>query len=296
MTNAIKATGNHYFTASQCPIAVVKVSAASTPQYDYDLTDIVHYHDFSELVIVTAGEGIQLINNVEYPVECGDVFLLQGFSRHAFPQREKVSLINIQFAAETLPLPLAFLRKIPGYNVMFQLEPTLRSRRSFKHRLHLDQSKLQQVLEMVEKLRVELNGSLTGFEVAALSLLLEIITFVSRQYSVIHADNYSAMVRLGHVISKLESDFASPWNLTKIAKLAKSSPNNLLRLFKAATGDSPIDYLIKVRLRHAAELLLTTDMTITEISFNCGFNDPNYFTKQFTAIYQMSPRKYRNTQ
>lgn len=292
--NIVKAIGEHYFSAPHCPIAVAAVSAAPVPQHEHDLTDILHCHDFAELVVVTAGNGVQVINRVDYPVAAGDVFLLQGFSEHAFREREKVSLLNIQYAPERLPLPLAFLRKIPGYNVMFQLEPTLRTPRSFKHRLHLEPDDLAAVVEMGLRLRRELEERAAGFEAAAFSLLLELITSVSRRYSVIHADNHAALVRMGEVISRLESDPAAAWTLAKIARLAKTSPNNLLRLFKAATGDSPIDYLIRLRLRRAAELLTSTDLSVTEIAFECGFHDANYFSKKFSSLYRLAPRQYRN--
>jgi gentisate 1,2-dioxygenase len=106
---------------------VTLVPAAATPRHEHDLTDLMHYHDFSELVIITTGAGFQIINGTEYPVSGGDIFLLQGFSEHAFRGREKLSLINIQFAPSLLPMPLAFLRKIPGYNVMFQWSLFLRN-------------------------------------------------------------------------------------------------------------------------------------------------------------------------
>jgi len=290
--NAVKALGKHYF-APPCPIAVTTVSAAATPRHEHDLTDVMHYHDFSELVVISAGEGIQIINGVEYPVSGGDVFLLQGFSEHAFRGREKISLVNIQFSPSLLPMPLAFLRKIPGYNVMFQLEPVLRSPRNFKHRLHLEESELSKLEGIVMRLKDELQKQSAGFEAAGFGILLELIIFISRRHSEIHTHNNAALVRMGDVISRLERDYAASWTLKKIARLARTSPNNLLRLFKAATGESPIDYLIKIRLHRAAELLAGSDLSVTETAFRCGFNDSNYFSKKFNSFYQMPPRKYR---
>ena len=295
MTTIFKALGKHYFTVPHCPIAVQTVAAASCPQHEHDLTDVIHYHDFAELVVVTSGSGTQVINKMEYPVSAGDVFLLQGFCGHAFREREKVGLLNIQFAPAALPLPLVFLRKIPGYNVMFQLEPTMRTPRSFKHRLRLDEEELSQLAAMTGALQGELFRKDAGFEAAAFNRLLEIIIFVSRRHSAIHADNQAALVRMGDVISRLESDFAADWTLAKIARIAKTSPNNLLRLFKAATGESPIDCLIRIRLQRAAEMLVSSDLSVTEIAFACGFHDPNYFTRRFTLFFHQSPRDHRKS-
>lgn len=294
--NSIKAYGSYYFSSGHCPLAVQLVEASPFARHEHDLTAVNHCHDFSELVIVTGGNGIQTIDGSDYPVAAGDIFLLQGFSSHAFRDREKVSLINVQFAPERLPLPQAFLRKIPGYNVMFQVEPRLRSPRNFKHRLHLDSSALKGIIDLAMRLRDELLTRSPGWETLSLGLLLELITTVSRHYSRINVGNQAALVRLGDIISRMEDDFASDWTLERLSRLANSSPNNFLRLFRAATGDSPIDHLIKLRLVHAAELLGSTDMNITEIAFKCGFSDPNYFSKRFRAHFGAAPRKYRDSQ
>ena len=63
--------------------------------------------------------------------------------------------------------------------------------------------------------------------------------------------------------------------------------------FKEATGYSPIDYLIRIRLHKAAEMLVSTSSTISEISPECGFADSNYLTRQFRKVYKVSPREFR---
>ncbi|MDD5699380.1 MAG: helix-turn-helix domain-containing protein [Victivallaceae bacterium] len=198
------------------------------------------------------------------------------------------------FDPDRLLLPEDQLRKIPGYNVIFRLEPTLRSRTSYKHRLHLNAKRLAQIENLVRKLQDELNSRESGYEAAALTLLLEIIVFVSRSYTSGATKDTVALIRVGKVISRLESSYADPWTLGKLAKLAAMSTNNLLRLFKAATGSSPIDYLIKIRLRNAAENLRTRRDSIADIAFSCGFRDSNYFSKKFRDMYGITPRRYRD--
>ncbi|MDD5699381.1 MAG: cupin domain-containing protein [Victivallaceae bacterium] len=86
-TPAQQAYGSHYFDPTTFPLAVREVPASSEPQHPYDLTEINHYHNFSELVIITRGQGVQLVNGVDYQVSAGDVFLLQGFAAHRFRTR-----------------------------------------------------------------------------------------------------------------------------------------------------------------------------------------------------------------
>lgn len=67
---------------------------------------------------------------------------------------------------------------------------------------------------------------------------------------------------------------------------------------KGVTGYAPKEYLRVIRMKKAAELLLTTDMTITEIAFSVGISDPAYFNKCFKAQFGKAPSVYQkeNTQ
>ncbi|QSH41060.1 AraC family transcriptional regulator [Lentisphaerota bacterium ZTH] len=288
-----KAFGKHYFSPAGFPVTVKRVPAGSGPQHPYDLTETRHYHDFSELVIITEGSGVQVVNNIEYPVAAGDVFLIQGFSKHYFKSRESLSQINVMYDASRLPLAADWLRRIPGYNIIFELEPNWPERRNFKHRLHLTPSGLAHVETISRRMLEETTSRNPGFEAALFSLLLELIVYISRQYDKAASPRTAALVRIANVISKLERKHSKPWKLADIAKLAGMSPSNLLILFKMATGVSPIDYVIKLRLRRAADDLRSGNSSISEIAFEHGFKDSNYFSKKFKQIYGVSPRQYR---
>jgi AraC-like DNA-binding protein len=66
-----------------------------------------------------------------------------------------------------------------------------------------------------------------------------------------------------------------------------------MRVFRKATGQTPIEYLVRLRIQKAMELLRTTDRTITEIAMDVGFNDSNYFARQFRRLTDRSPRAFR---
>ncbi|PIY48354.1 MAG: AraC family transcriptional regulator, partial [Armatimonadetes bacterium CG_4_10_14_3_um_filter_59_10] len=68
----------------------------------------------------------------------------------------------------------------------------------------------------------------------------------------------------------------------------------LSRAFRNATGCSPLDYLVRVRIHHAMELLKEADLSIAEVARRVGFADSNYFSRQFRALVGSSPRGYRS--
>ena len=272
---------------------VKRVAASNAAQHLHDLTTEPHRHDFAELVIITAGNGVQVVDGGEYAVSLGDVFLIQGNGAHYFLERNRVSMINVLYDPARLPLPFGWLRRLPGYNVIFELEPSVRSAETFKHHLKLSAAELAEAVEIVGKLERELEQDTPGAELAAFQRLLELIVFISRCYDAPPAENLAAVMRVGRIISLLESEFMREWRLEELAKLAATSPNNLLRLFRTVTGTSPVDYLIRVRLRRAAEALKNTPGAVAEIAADCGFADSNYFARKFRAAYGVSPREFR---
>ncbi|MCB9273731.1 MAG: helix-turn-helix domain-containing protein [Lewinellaceae bacterium] len=79
-----------------------------------------------------------------------------------------------------------------------------------------------------------------------------------------------------------------------LCKKTGLSSTQLHRKMKALTGEAPISFIRKVRLHKAKELLQTTDLTISEIAYNLGFNDPNYFSRAFGKEFGCSPGEIRN--
>ena len=71
------------------------------------------------------------------------------------------------------------------------------------------------------------------------------------------------------------------------------SPRSFLRVFRSATGTSPLAWMLGQRINRACMLLRQTDKPVTEIAFDVGFNDSNYFTRQFRKATGFSPREYR---
>ena len=104
------------------------------------------------------------------------------------------------------------------------------------------------------------------------------------------------MLRVSEVISKLEQDFNKNWTLLELAKIACMSENNLLLIFKEATGLSPIAYGINVKIKMAAMLLKSSSLNVTQIAVHCGFNDSNYFSRLFKKEFNVTPSVYRSAQ
>lgn len=83
-----------------------------------------------------------------------------------------------------------------------------------------------------------------------------------------------------------------PWNLEEVAAELELSPFHFVRVFRAALGVTPHQYLVRARLRHATRLL-ATDVSITDIAYAVGFGDLSNFIRTFSRAAGVSPRAFR---
>ena len=71
------------------------------------------------------------------------------------------------------------------------------------------------------------------------------------------------------------------------------SKSSFYRKMKAVTGLSINEFIQNVRIKKATELLINSDMNVSEIAYETGFNDPYYFSRLFKKYHNMSPSDYR---
>jgi AraC-like DNA-binding protein len=103
----------------------------------------------------------------------------------------------------------------------------------------------------------------------------------------------SADERVALSVEALRRDWQRPHRLDEMATAARVSVAHYSTLFRAHTGFSPIDFLIRLRVRHACRLLDSTQLPVGEVGERTGYSDPYYFTRCFRRVMGCSPRAYR---
>lgn len=96
-----------------------------------------------------------------------------------------------------------------------------------------------------------------------------------------------------NVLRRIRSSFGQPLTLEDLAAEAALEPKYFCRVFRQITGRTPINYLNYYRVECAAELLCTTQGSITDIALECGFGDVSYFSRMFRRYKGQTPGQYR---
>lgn len=274
-----------YFGVSGMPLYVHPMQA----QADFAR----HDHDFTELVVVFAGEGRHETEHESYPLRTGDLFVLHPGEGHGYGRGSNLRITNVMFDLEALAIPHGDLAAMPAFHALFALEPALRRRHGRRASLHLDAPDLDEVGRLLDALRLELGHQDPGYRLVATGLFLQLLGRVCRAYGESRDRAPRALLRLGQVLADIERDCARPWTLAGLAHAAGTSPSTLQRQFRRLLGLSPVDYLLRLRCRRAAELLETSELSVKEIAARVGFCDGNYLARRFRQVYGHSPAAHR---
>ena len=137
-----------------------------------------------------------------------------------------------------------------------------------------------------------------GYEFITTGLLWQFIGIIlqKRLYTAPHTNENKTTKRaqqMKNVLRRIRKDYAKPLTLEDLAAETTMAPKYFCRVFHQITGRTPINYLNYYRVECAAELLRSTDDSITEIAFACGFNDSCYFSKTFFRYKGVNPKEYR---
>lgn len=252
-----------------------------------------HSHDFHELVVVLGGHGLHAVGPARHALEAGDVFTILPNMTHGYPQTDGLSLVNILYDPATLGIPEADLGSLPGYHALFTVEPRVRDQDNFKNRLRLNQEQLAHAAEHVAFLEEELTHFRAGSGFMAITFLMQLTAYLSRCYSLIEPVPGRPVTQVSDVLGYMERHYAEPLGICELMNVAHMSQTSFMRTFRRIMGLAPIEHLIRLRIARACTLLQQKENRITEIALAVGFNDSNYFSRQFRRVTGISPREYR---
>ena len=280
-------TKNSYFKDNAFPITIHHLSN----QEDVD----AHGHDFHELVIVNKGRGIHFTETEEYWINEGDIFVIHPQRSHGYRNTEELEIVNILYFPEQLNLSASDLREMPGYHILFILEPKLRNPATFHNHLSLCGEPFARVVNIVKSMEHELDYREPGFKSMVSGYFWQLAAFLARchETSQTKPTTSDSILNISQLLSYIEQNYRQKLNLEDMADITGLSKHRLIKEFNQALDKTPIEYLLHTRIGKARKLLSSPDIRISEAAFKCGFSDSNYFSRQFKKITGQTPREFR---
>ena len=117
--------------------------------------------------------------------------------------------------------------------------------------------------------------------------------FIKDNKKRIEESNENCTEEFQEVVEYIDKNFKNDITLKDVADHVNFSSSYLSKLFKKEMGINFNRYITKIRIDKAKEILINSNISINEIAFSVGYNEPNYFCKVFKKIVNMTPSEYR---
>ena len=260
--------------------------------YGKRVSDAIHWHDFHELVVVESGEGDHILRDGNHRIYPGDAFLIKTGEPHGYANMSNLTLLNFCYRPQFLGAMLDELSPTSGYRHFFEMDPHLAADRRFRNRRCLSQKSLRSVQTYAWEMLDEQRQKSKDYRFMIKLNLMKVFCIIGRTFETQASDSI-AIQEITQLISYMNQHYAKPLTLADLANFCHKSPRALLRMFNSTIHQSPISYLLNIRLTKAAAELRSTQDAISRIAAHCGFHDSNYFSKRFLRQFGSCPREYR---
>ncbi|MGX7418634.1 helix-turn-helix domain-containing protein [Carnobacterium gallinarum] len=244
-----------------------------------------HHHDFLEMSIIMDG-------SVEYMIEDETIYL----------EKETVLLFNPGvYHHERYTADMDSTQIHIGFR-NFMLQGFPRDHFPFNTSILDLQDFHAEFFAVCREILVEKAKGKAGYDLMLKTLVMKLIIYILRDARSNQLESNALKLSyeeqekqtiVNDIIHYLEKHHTEEVSLSTLSQTLYISPTYISRVFKEETGESPINYLIKLRLTRAKELMENeTDITVKEAANLVGYNDAYYFSKLFKKYYGKPPSAF----
>lgn len=249
-----------------------------------------HFHDYYEMYLLVSGERVYFIKDRTYHIQQGDIVLINKNVVHKTtdpvsmqaPHHERIVCYLFDSFFSGLRPELSQLLK----DTFSQTGPVIRF--GVQEQLTVE--------PMVQQLLKELEEQAQGYEMILQHKVLELLLTISRSKlgSRYEQPLNAAEQKISEIVSYINDHYSESFSLQLLAEQFYMSPYYLSRKFKEITGFPLTEYINITRVKEAQRMLKETDLSITAVAEQAGFDNFSHFGKTFKRIAKVSPRSFRN--
>ena len=260
----------------------------------YCMNNTFHWHNYLEIAFVKQGKGIYYVENRAYEMNEGDIVVINNIEPHYMEVLPPQNMV----------MPVLMFEPSLVWSSESQLDyqylqPFFERSSNFNNKIDSKSEIGKELFRLLTEIEKEYVDQPTGYKLMIKAKLLHIITYLIRHYqdeskpSENLRSKSRKLEKLEKVFEYINQHFNERIELSTLAELVYMSPNYFSAFFKQCTGFSPIEYLNKMRVSKAIQLLKSEDSCISEIALDCGFNNLANFNKIFRHFTGTTPSSLR---
>ncbi len=252
-----------------------------------------HFHSEYEIIYISESTGTRFVGNSIEKYNAGDVFFVGSNLPHYLKSDDIYNSIESQLRVKGVIIQFEkdFMQHSVNYYPQFvRIKNMLEESRCG---LYFPVDCSEKLVGLISGLPLE-NGmdQMTSF----LQLLKEMSEIQDRKIistpDIEYFSQHGAS-RIDKVISFINKNYTRPIRLDEISSFSSMNSTAFCRFFKKETGKSLKNFIFAMRVGYACKLLLMNEMTISQISSECGFETISHFNKTFKKIAGFPPSEYR---
>ncbi len=252
-------------------------------------------HENYEMVYMKKGFAVFEISGQQVELGPNDIVIIKPMQYHKF-------IVKSENGCEFIVLNFTFENRINGEHSQMPMEDFLNfvSSKETGSYITLKVSPKNEIVVLMNRILKERESSEPGSEFLNYLLIMELFVLLSRALKMewensIKSKSPKLKELIGIAVNFIHNNFERDISLGDIAKFVFLSPSYFTRAFKEETGMSPINYLLKVRIERAKELLADTGLKISDIALNVGFSNQQRFNEMFKKYAGLTPLQYRKS-
>lgn len=246
-----------------------------------------HWHDELELIIVKKGSMMYRVNDEEFELSKGQGVIVNARQLHSnfSPLHKECTYICILIHPMLL-CPSKYIEEK-------YIKPVIGNQSFIYCRLDEDAEWKKQIMDLGKTLQNKCSEDFSELEIlrsfyAIWELLYHNLASKDGKFSQV-----SQLSEIKAMMEYIQEHHKQKITLDDIAAVGGMGKTYCTKLFRRYLNKSPIEYVIEYRLQKGAELLVNSNLNITEICFETGFSSSSYFAEQFHERMGCSPREYR---
>lgn len=269
---------------------IVKYSTKIPEYYSYFP---LHWHKEMEVIIVREGYVQFLLDMHPFITKAGDILILRPHTLHSFAQFEKE-----EGRTDTLVFDLGLVNNsVMDLCGIKYFSPLINHEIEIPFVICKEDIGYQELKDKVEQVfySYEKQKELGELEVkAAVLLFLSVLlrNFSKREKSTKRLNQ--TIEKMKAVVIYIQEHYTQNISIAELSKSSNMSEYHLMRCFKQCAGMTCIEYINHCRITLASKLLCSTDLPITTIALEVGFNNISYFNKLFKRTFGITPKQYRS--